>query len=210
MLTLWRSFKVVRVAVSSYCTCTCIALFLCYSTCNCCLVSWLQDMYLYCPVSCFVATVPLLVHAFFPFTYCTCACIAFFLCYSTYRALPWFLFLSILDQQISITLQTELMAAFQRFTDKTLRLIGLDPALGQLPVKVSTIDSVWLLSVQCTRLLISHLAIMIIVCPQFEKPIYGKLKPSFTDFMAPGIIIRYCGCCAMISQDTDRSGCLQW
>ncbi|XP_060081925.1 ABC transporter G family member 20-like [Ylistrum balloti] len=68
------------------------------------------------------------------------------------------LYLDMTNQQIAVMLQEKVTLAFENFSRLLLSMIGQNPDLAQLPVKL-------------------------------EEPIYGTLDPSFTNFMAPGIIL---------------------
>lgn len=49
----------------------------------------------------------------------------------------YYIFLS-LDQQISLTVQQEVLQAFERFIQRALKVLGRNPAVAEIPVKVST------------------------------------------------------------------------
>ncbi|OWF47833.1 ABC transporter G family member 20 [Mizuhopecten yessoensis] len=68
------------------------------------------------------------------------------------------LYLDMTNQQIAVMLQQTVAEAFETFSRSLLTMIGLNPDIAQLPVKLG-------------------------------EPIYGSLDPSFTNFMAPGIIL---------------------
>ncbi|XP_069115666.1 ABC transporter G family member 20-like isoform X2 [Argopecten irradians] len=68
------------------------------------------------------------------------------------------LYLDMTNQQIAVSLQEKVAQAFETFTRSLLDILGYNPNIAELPVKL-------------------------------EQPIYGTLDPSFTNFMAPGIIL---------------------
>lgn len=68
------------------------------------------------------------------------------------------LYLDMTNQQISLTVQQDVLQAFENFVRQTLVEFHINPAIAEIPVKL-------------------------------EAAIYGDVHPSFTNFMAPGVMI---------------------
>lgn len=114
---------------------------------------------------------------------------------------------SVSDQQIALSLESQILTAFQRFAADILKNQSMNPAIASTPVAVSELFSnsdfvsqpeavkQWPIFTAnlCEKRSMDSSLIFIFLFSylQFEDPpIYGTLKPSFTNFMAPGIILR--------------------
>ena len=81
------------------------------------------------------------------------------------------------NQQVGFTLQMRLAEAFQSFASSVLASCDIPDSVTSLPIQVSgtKIQQRNIIS-KCSR------------C-QFEAPVYGSNEPTFTEFMAPGVIL---------------------
>lgn len=67
--------------------------------------------------------------------------------------------LDMTNEQVALIIQEKIIQAFQNFAYSELEQIGRNPALADIPITI------------------------------MEPPVYGEKKPSFTNFMAPGIVL---------------------
>lgn len=84
------------------------------------------------------------------------------------------------DQQIAFVIRRQLMNAFQDFSNDILKACMYEPAAADLPVAVCFFQLEFRLWKK-----INLFGFM----TQFLDPIYGSKNPSYTEFMAPGMIL---------------------
>lgn len=69
------------------------------------------------------------------------------------------LHLDMTNEQVALIIQEKVIQGFQNFAFSLLEQIGMNPSLADIPVKI------------------------------VQPPVYGEKNPSFTNFMAPGIVL---------------------
>ena len=90
-----------------------------------------------------------------------------------------------IDQQISVVLQRRLNEAFKDFTNDILKACDYEPSAGDIPVTVIFHLIKFVIHVRThveQKLLRFHVS-------QFLDPVYGKKDSTYTEFMAPGMIL---------------------
>ena len=86
-------------------------------------------------------------------------------------------YLDMTNQQVGFTLQMRLAEAFQAFASSVLASCDIPDSVTSLPIQVVSLD-------KTLRRGILHKMYF-----QFETPVYGSNEPTFTEFMAPGVIL---------------------
>ena len=86
-------------------------------------------------------------------------------------------YLDMTNQQVGFTLQMRLAEAFQAFASSVLASCDIPDSVTSLPIQVVSLD-------KTLRRGILHKMHF-----QFETPVYGSNEPTFTEFMAPGVIL---------------------